>query len=151
MASMQEMHRLNFRKYLRIQSSHKVSLRFSNIIRTMTLRFYNIATTSLCNLITTLPAGVSKYLISKELATSIQQIFWRCNNVITTKCVKYGRIRVFSDPYFPDSRLILHSDVLAFAGISNYRDMEIFQCSKIQVQKFKSTFASWYLVMRQLI
>ena len=133
MASMQEMHRLNFRKYLRIQSSHKVSLRFSNIIRTMTLRFYNIATTSLCNLISTLSADVSKYLISKELATSIQQIFWRCNNVVTTKCVKYGRIRVFSDPYFPESRLILHSDIFKFAGISNYQDLKILKCSKFQV------------------
>ena len=126
-------------EHLQETASDLITLRFYNIIKTLTLCFYIVATTSLCNLASTLPADEGK--IPNELATSIQQSFWRCNNAVRTRCVKWvSTKRVFSDPCFPVCWVVLHSDVFVFAGISKkwkkWKDMKKlkFKNSKVPLQ-----------------
>ena len=126
-------------EHLQETASDLITLRFYNIIKTLTLCFYIVATTSLCNLASTLPADEGK--IPNELATSIQQSFWRCNNAVRTRCVKWvSTKRVFSDPCFPVCWLVLHSDVFVFAGISKkWKNEKIWKNSRVQKLKFKNS------------
>ena len=124
-------------EHLQATASDLIRLRFSSIIRRLTLCFYIVGTTSLCNLALTLPADEGK--IPNELATSIQWSFWYCNNVVRTRCVKWvSTKRVFSDPCFPVCWVVLHSDVFVFAGISKkwkkWKDMKKFKFKNSKVQ-----------------
>ena len=126
-------------EHLQATASDLIRLRFSSIIRRLTLCFYIVGTTSLCNLALTLPADEGK--IPNELATSIQWSFWYCNNVVRTRCVKWvSTKRVFSDPCFPVCWLVLHSDVFVFAGISKkWKNEKIWKNSRVQKLKFKNS------------
>ena len=73
---------------------HFVKLRLCTFVTNLALSCHNVATTSLLNVVTTLPTDVSETFLFKELTTPMKPIIRRYDNVVTSLCL-LGWLLVF--------------------------------------------------------